>query len=179
MRKARNIAIFLWLVIFAGLWLWAHETTMPNQSSVLQILYSGKLQSAFFTGFLTLAGFILSLKTNILLRLQKDLFEDPIYLQRVENASHLEGKQLSRSAPLINLGEFLIWTVLICLGAALVQITLGLIQTDWAVAGCFATVGSALVFVFFSWRAIRQNLRLWFELLREKDKIPPPPTTIK
>src|SRR5213083_38873 len=108
--------------------------------------------------------------TNILLRLKQDLFDDPLYVQRVDTASALDGKRHSPTQPLINLGNFLIWTVLISLCTSITQVTLGLIAKDWAVAGCFATVGAAMVFVFYSWRAIRENMRIWFELLREKEK---------
>lgn len=169
MKKARNIAILTWLVVFGAVWTWAANTAKPGQPGEVQNLY-GSLRSAFFTGFLTLAGFILALITNILLRLQKDLFDDPIYKQRVKNASSLAGKPYSRNEPVIKLGTFLIWTVLICLLASMVQITLGLVSADWAVSGCFATVWAAMVFILISWWAIRENLLRWFELLREKEK---------
>ena len=169
MKRASVIAILVWLTVFAGLWFWANKTTPAGEISTLQKLYGSKLQAAFFTGFLTVAGFILSLKTTILLRLQKDLFDDPIYKERIKNAVALDGKPRLRNAPLILLGKFLIWTVLICLGASLTQITIGLIPADWAVAMCFATVGAAVVFVFFSWHSIRVNLCLWFEIIAQKE----------
>jgi hypothetical protein len=169
MKRASIIAILVWSGIFAGLWFWSSKSPRNDGISALQKVYGDKLQTAFFAGFLTMAGFILSLKTTILLRLQKDLFEDAIYKERVKNAIALDGKPRLRNAPLILLGKFLIWTVLICLGASLTQITIGLISADWAVAICFATVGSAVVFIFYSWKSIRANLCLWFEILEQKE----------
>lgn len=133
-------------------------------------LYGEKLQMPMFTGFLTLAGFILSLKTNILLRLQNDLFDKPLYKERIERASALEGQPISRFEPLINLGNYLVWTVFACLAASLAQVTFGFIKNRWSVGVALAAGFVAFVFTLFAWFAIRANLQVWFDLLKEGEQ---------
>lgn len=132
--------------------------------------YREKLQVPMFAGYLTLAGFILSLKTNILLKLYADLFNTDEYLERVRRAEAVRGKPVPRFGPLIDLGNFLIWTVLSSLGCSILQMSVGFIYRPWSTAICLGSATAAMAFTLSAWFAIRANLQSWFEILGERDE---------
>lgn len=78
----------------------------------LHDFYSKKLQFSFFTGFLTVGGFLLSLKTFILVKLKEGLFDNKEYQERMEKRRALN-PDLSYYGPLSRLGSFLIYCVFI------------------------------------------------------------------
>lgn len=131
--------------------------------------YQGRLQAPLFSGFLTLAGFIMSVKTNLLLRLYKDLFDSEEYKERVEKASFLNKEPVRRFRPLINLGSFLVNAVLGCFVVALMQVTVGFVQHPWASSIAIGTATGGIVLVLAAWAAIKANLKSWFSILNETD----------
>ena len=136
-------------------------------------IYQGKLQVAFFSGFLTLSGFILSLKTNILLKLHAELFSKDWYHDRVERMSHLKGAKISTYGPLVDVGNFLIWTVLSCLLTALAQVSVGFISHRAVAALCIGLAVVSIYFALMAWYKIRQNLQVWFQHLGEEPRPKP------
>ena len=131
--------------------------------------YSKKMQIPLFTGFLTLGGFLLTLKTFVLIKLKEELYGSDKYRER-----HAERKLLnpdiSYYGPLSRLGNFLIQSVLLALLTSFYQFTFGFVKCD-----IIAAIGLALAFttstiVLFAWWNIRQNLNYWFELLESETK---------
>lgn len=166
MKAALISALLAGLGIFVGL-------PLAFGSRLVEV-YSSRMQFPFFAAFLTLAAFILSLKTNILLRLYKDLFENERYMDRVRRAAAVNGKEFNRFAPLVNLGRFLIWTVFSCFATAVLQVSVGFIRSEWAIGICLGSATVSLVFAFWAWWAIRGNLDIWFELLESEGRVSPP-----
>lgn len=129
-----------------------------------------KFQIPLFSGFLTLAGFLLSLKTSILLRLHSDVFSQDWYRDRVNRHSLNLGRAVNQFSPLTRLGSLLINSVVVCLLAALSQLTLGNLRSTFAQVLCLLTAVIAAVLVVCSWYYVRANLQLWFEHLVAQDK---------
>ena len=155
---ASSIAILVTLVV--GFW-------VPD---CFVKIYHEKAQFPIFSGFLTLSGFILSIKTNLLLKLGTDLFGSAIYKERVITASILNGEPVRRHAPLINLGRFLIATVLACLIVAIVQITIGFGASKWAIGVALGFAAGGMCMIISAWVAIRGMLERYFEVLTEQDE---------
>lgn len=135
-------------------------------------VYQGKLQTPLFSGFLTLGGFLLSLKTAILMRLKDELYGKDEYRKSVERAQSIQDpkKPVTYYGPLRRLGHFLISSVLWSLATACMQLTVGFIPSKVAAALCLTAAAASLSLVFFAWREIRANLDYWFEFLDSQQK---------
>lgn len=159
---ATGLPIVVGLGVAVGLGMWGGDGVMR--------VYQGKLQIPFFSGFLTLGGFVLALKTNILLRLQKELFDSDAYTRRIRKAGRCNGELPARNRPLVNLGKYLILTVVACLLTAMLQVTAGFAKIPWVIAAACGACATSACFTAVSWFYIRRNLRIWFDLLEEQDQ---------
>src|SRR5207247_1863335 len=112
-----------------------------------------------------LGGFLLSLKTFILIQLKKEVFESPLYR---EHYLAVQGIQETAGLyePLKSLGYFLLYSVLFSLLTSACQITVGFIANKWAAIFCFGLGLTTLSLVFRAWWAIRLTLRAWFDQLK-------------
>lgn len=138
----------------------------------LASFYEKRLQSPFFTAFLTLGSFLLALQTTILMRLKTDLYDKDAYKARVKRMNELnpEGNKISVYGPLKRLGSFLIQSVLLALGASVAQMTIGFIPHPAASAFCIGLAASAISMVFLAWREMRHNLEDWFDFLEKEEQ---------
>lgn len=139
------------------------------EDAVIIASYSARLQVPLFTGFLTLSGFLLSLKTFILIKLKEDLYDLPQYKRRLnERRLANPNVKLTLYGPLSRLGSFLIYSVACALGTALAQLTIGFIPGKLPVAICLSLAGITTGLVGVAWWQIRGSLQNWFELLEEQ-----------
>jgi hypothetical protein len=128
--------------------------------------YAKTMRIPLFSGFLTIGGFLLSLKTFILVKLKEDLFDLPAYRKRLEMRRVLN-PNLTLYGPLSRLGSFLFWCVLGALTTSVSQFSIGLIEHNYIAAICISLGASTLSVVFIAWWNIHKNLKIWFELLEE------------
>src|ERR1051326_8439256 len=82
----------------------------PGENGLFS-LYDRKFQTPLFTGFLTIGGFLLTLKTFVLVQLKKELYENDYYKQRL-NDKRVNEPNLSLYGPLNRLGYLLVLCVL-------------------------------------------------------------------
>lgn len=158
MRPFLKISIGFFLIAFFGIcylaW-YGHD---------IEKIY-GRLQNSLFTGFLTLGGFLLSLKTFILIQLKKELYDSPSYREHFRAVQEVE-KTGSLYDPLKNLGEYLLYSVLFALSTSAAQLTIGFIPNKYAASFCLALPVAAFFVVFRAWFAIRKTLLEWFGQLK-------------
>lgn len=132
-------------------------------------IYSEKLRMPLFTGFLTLGGFLLTLKTFVLIKLKEGLYDHEKYQEL-----HAERKELNSEityyGPLSRLGNFLIFSVLLALLTSFYQFTFGFIKCNIVAAIGLALAVTTAVLVLISWWNIRNNLNSWFKLLEREKK---------
>jgi len=129
--------------------------------------YYKEIRSALFSGFLTVAGFLLSLKTFIIVKLKEDLYDLPIYKDRFNTQKELN-PSISYFGPLSNLSNFLIYCVLLSLITSFAQFTIGFFQSIYSIAFCIALASTSFFLIIVVWWEIRANIKIWFELLEEK-----------
>lgn len=132
-------------------------------------LYERKLQTPLFTGFLTIGGFLLTLKTFVIVKLKESLYDSEAYKNRLERKKHLK-PDLSAYGPLSRLASFLILSVISALITAASQLSIGFIPHKLAAAACLSLAITTLVLVLTSWWLIRANLADWFSLLEKEAK---------
>jgi hypothetical protein len=129
--------------------------------------YAENLRGNLFSGFLTLAGFLLSAKTFIVIHLQKEIYAKRHYHDRIRDLRKIDST-LKYYAPLRNLSRLLFWTILTSLLAAIAQVTIGLISHACAVWLCVILAITAIVFLFVSFCVMSASLRDWFNFLEDE-----------
>lgn len=136
----------------------------------ISTFYSQNLRSSLFGGFLTMGGFLLSLKTGILIKIKEQLYDKKEYHDLV-NSQLIIGGDASIYKPLRNLSDILSISVFFCLLSALLQFTIGLIDSKIATAVCISFAATSMSYLISSFILIKQNLNAWFDFMEN------PPTT--
>ncbi|MHC1744851.1 MAG: hypothetical protein AB9873_17735 [Syntrophobacteraceae bacterium] len=163
MKRVIALPTFLTLAIFVSL------ACFSLSNSSFYCFYAQKMQTPIFSGFLTIGGFLLSLKTFILIKLKEGLYDNQVYRERLMKLSHLNPNQkLSFYGPLSRLGQFLVYCVLGALLTSVFQFTIGFIRNDIAAAFCISFASGTLSLVILAWWELRGNLKEWFDILEEQ-----------
>jgi hypothetical protein len=126
--------------------------------------FSKNMRSSFFSGFLTIGGFMLSLKTFVLVKMKEGLYGSEHYVSRVEQARKLGGED-SLYAPLKRLSDLLFLSILAALTTAGMQLSVGLIPRWWSAGLCLAWAAGTIALLLFSLFQIKSNLDAWFASL--------------
>lgn len=134
--------------------------------------YGEKLRGSLFAGFLTLGGFLLSLKTFIVVNMKKEVFENPVYKAEWEDQKKLDTKNEmgKRYTPLRYLSGVLYAAIVACLSTAVMQLTVGLVNNFVAALLCLWAVSVSLLLLAWALWLIRANLLRMFDYLDRQDE---------
>ncbi|WP_291933823.1 hypothetical protein [Limnohabitans sp.] len=131
--------------------------------------FEKNLRASLFAGFLTMGGFLLSLKTGIVIKIKESVYDSPEYVNLVnQNSAHNES--ITRYGPLRRLSRVLSVSVIFCLLTSILQFTLGLVSAWWASAICLAVATFAMGLLIASFVLIQVNLAQWFDFLEQHRK---------
>lgn len=132
--------------------------------------YGESLRASLFTGFLTLGGFLLSLKTFIVVNMKKEVFDTDEYKIKWEEQKKLDAsnKMGLRFEPLRYLSATLFLAITSCVVTAVLQLTLGLAETFLAAVICLLAALLSIMFLLRSLWLIRANLNRMFDFLDSK-----------
>jgi hypothetical protein len=131
--------------------------------------YERSFRQAMFTGFLTLGGFLLSLKTFVLIKMKEGMFDSPSYVDNLKRLRSLNAS-LSHYGPLLRLSRLLFISIFFSVGTSALQITLGMWVRPISVALCCGSAVATLVLLFTSLFVIRANLNAWLHSLEIDSK---------
>lgn len=129
-------------------------------------LYSDKFRSSLFTGFLTASSFLFALQTFIVIRMKENVYDSKVYkdrFRRVTGNASLAGIY----RPLEGLSSVISGAILAALTTSASQLTIGLFESWFTAAFCFALAGATLGFLFFALWEVRANFAEWFRCLEE------------
>lgn len=131
--------------------------------------YAKSLRSSLFSGFLTLGGFLLSLKTFIVVNMKKEVFDNEKYKQEWVEQKKLDvdGKMGSRFGPLKDLANSLYVSIVFCVATAVSQLTIGLFEAIWSSVICLLLATISIMLLLKSLYLIRVNLNRMFEFLNK------------
>lgn len=122
--------------------------------------YQSNLRGNFFTGFLTIGSFLLSLKTFIVVKLKEGVYDSESY--RKLFAERTGGREnVDIYEPLRNISSLLFGTILSAIITAILHVTLGLISHWVAVIICIFSVVFSIVLLLISLVLIRINIASW------------------
>ena len=166
-KRTTQIFVVLFILLFVAVLSVILYYYAPHLCSV----YSAKLQTPLFTGFLTLGSFLLTLKTFIVVQLKDKLYDSEAYIERFAKL-RFQNKDLKLYDPITRLAGLLLTAVVMALGTALLQISLGFAELQITASICFSFAVGTLLLVFFAWWQIRRNIYDLFEIAgqtKEKD----------
>lgn len=126
--------------------------------------YQKNLRGDLFAGFLSVGGFLLSLKTFVVIKLKENVYDHDSY-KKIFSQNKLLDSSLEQYAPLQRLSEFLFWSVLSSISAAAAQLTLGLVDNFACVVIAISAAVFALSILFTSLLLIKSCLDDYFEFI--------------
>lgn len=130
-------------------------------------IYQTTFRTPLFTGFLTLTGFLFSVKAFLFANLQKEIYQSDDYLERFKRIRKYDSKLLI-TAPLRTLNSKLFFCILTTFFASLSQFSLGLIPYSWAAAFCVLVGIFGIVAVGIALQAVRNATIDWMNFVEEK-----------
>lgn len=141
---------------------------IPTSWCDIHCLFKSTLRSTFFSSFLTMGSFTLSLMTMFMFSLKDKLFDDKKYVEDIEKTSKELGQKINRYNSLVMISQLFLFCVFCCFITSLFQVSIGLVDNKAASALCIAlalsTIGLALFILIKVWK----NLKIWFNILMDQ-----------
>jgi hypothetical protein len=130
--------------------------------------YADHLRSSLFSGFMTLAGFLFTVKSFLIARLQQDVYGDPDYQDWIEDIGKKHTPSLTVYGSLKRLGRFLFLALCLSFATAVAQFTFGLVGQRWATwIALGMAIAAAIVFVRTLF-VVRGAVKAWVDFLEQK-----------
>lgn len=129
--------------------------------------FTANMRGSFFAGFLTIGGFMLSLKTFVLVKMKEGLYDSDAYRKRAAKMRRL-GSEQPLYAPLKRLSHLLFSSILAALLTSAMQLTVGLFDRWWTATVCLSAAAGTVVMLVVSLFQIKANLDSWFAALDEE-----------
>lgn len=132
--------------------------------------YSKNIRASLFTGLLTVGSFLLSLQAFIVVKLKENVFDSPIYRERVASRKKLDPR-ITLYGPVKRLSSMLFLSTASAILASVCQLTFGLIQ-DWhATFICIFAASFAISMLVAALLLIRSALRDWLDTLEDHNNL--------
>ncbi len=128
--------------------------------------YEDNIRGHLFAGFLALGGFLLSLKTFIVVNMKENVYDNEKYQENWRDQKKIK-PDLKLYAPLKELSDLLFYAILAAIVSAILQMTLGLYSHWLAALICLSSAVYAVVLLVASLVLIKQNLDTWFSHLEK------------
>ncbi|QSX37620.1 hypothetical protein [Shewanella sedimentimangrovi] len=138
-----------------------------NKIDNFQGFYSENIRGHIFAGFLALGGFLLSLKTFIVVNMKENLYDNPKYQDLWRRKNKID-PNLLLYAPLKELSDILFYAISASIFSAITQMTIGLYETWYAALFSIFTCIVATLLLLESLRLIKNNLDSWFEHIESR-----------
>jgi len=138
------------------------------EHDAITTFYVENLRSSLFSGFITLAGFLFTVKSFLITRLQQDVYGDPDYQDWIVDVGQKYSSTLTVYGSLKRLGRFLFATLCVSFVAAVCQLTIGLLGQRWATWLALTLAATAAVMFAATLFIVRSSIRAWVEYLEQK-----------
>jgi hypothetical protein len=134
--------------------------------------YAESLRGSLFAGFLTLGGFLMSLKTFIIVNMKKEVYDSKAYQELWHEQKKLDPNNNMNTvySPLRDLSSVLYLTILLSVLTAVSQLTIGLFSGFWTSVFCVWMAANSIVFLIWCLTLIRKNLLTMFDHLDKQHK---------
>lgn len=130
------------------------------------VFYSMNLRGNLFAGFLTLGGFLFSLKTFIVIKIKESVYDHEKYKERLDIGKKFN-PNMSHYGPLQRLSNMLFYSVLFSIITAALQLTIGLIPHWFVVLVCIFSSVTTMFLLVWSLVMIKKNMDDWFDFIEK------------
>lgn len=128
--------------------------------------YGDKMRGPLFSGFLSVGGFLFSVKTFIVIKLKEAVYDHEAYGRRLAKLRELK-PSLRRYKPLRSMSDLLFFCVLVALVNAATNLTIGLIPSPYAVSFCMALAFAGLLSLILALLVLKRNMADYFDFIDE------------
>lgn len=125
--------------------------------------YHNSYRDVFFLSSITLGTFLLSMKTFIIQTMKKEIYDQEWYIEHIKKRQK-EGDNRGVYAPLKNLTNVLLFSILSAFLNAAIQASIGYICHPWAAIICITTTIFAWLLVLAATILVSNNLRLMLSI---------------
>ncbi|MBL9085461.1 MAG: hypothetical protein JNK76_26890 [Planctomycetales bacterium] len=148
----------------------------------LHDFYASSLRTPLFTGFFTLSGFLLSMKTFIVINLKKEVYDSSTYRDRIIRKRKLF-PDTRMYGPLKNTSRLIFYAILCAVATSTLQLTLGLVKSDYAAFVCITAAFITLCVLVAVLFVIGYVIRQWMIFIEDESRRPadgdnPPETPV-
>jgi hypothetical protein len=173
------IIICLWVLLFSNaLYLYvAYMHCEPksygclycSKLDTLSVYFADNIRGHIFAGFLALGGFLLSLKTFIVVTMKDKVYDTDGYSKLWQERFELDSSIGTKYAPLSELSDLLYYAIAFSIAAAVAQMTLGLFNNIFATALALYLAAVATILLIKSLTALKKNLERLFEIIEHNN----------
>lgn len=135
-----------------------HQCLTLSGLEKISKLYDEKLRSDFFSGFLAVGAFLLSLKTFIVMTMKTNVYDTQQYKEKWEKQYKLDKKVGSQYKGLRRLNDWMFNSILASLTAAIAQVTIGLIGGPALVFICLLLSFASVLYLIYCLYLVKINL---------------------
>lgn len=129
--------------------------------------YGTNLRGNLFSGFLSLGGLLLSLKTFVVITMKTNVYDSDVYKKNWHDQQKISpGGRLYD--PLKELSSILYLSILTTLATAVLQITLGLWESLLVAMACIWSAIFSTTLLVASLVLMKRNLDVWFGYLNDE-----------
>lgn len=144
------------------------EALYCQKSNVFVTFFEENLRGHLFAGFLGLGGFLLSLKTFIVVTMKGNVYDTKEYKERWEKINEqIPSDSVALYYPLNQLSDLLFYAIAASFITAIAQLSFGLSGLFAFSLLCIALAIGTLLLLMQSMVSIKRNLDQWFEGLNE------------
>ncbi|SFX77467.1 hypothetical protein [Marinospirillum alkaliphilum] len=127
--------------------------------------YSKNIRGHLFAGFLALGGFLLSLKTFIIVNMKENVYDNEQYRENWRGQKKHDDT-LELYGPLKELSDLLYYAIIASFFTAILQMTLGLYGHWFTAIICSWSALLSVMLIIDSLRIIKRNLDSWFDSIK-------------
>lgn len=127
--------------------------------------YGDEIRGSLFSGFLSAGGFLLALKTFILIKMKQEVYDTDLYGKNFENARKRNQTTDERYGPLKRLGQYLFLSIMSAFTTAALQLTVGLLGCRLTATVCLTVAMFTTILLVVCLLSVKSNLNEWFRLL--------------
>ncbi|MCL6272246.1 hypothetical protein M3P05_20200, partial [Sansalvadorimonas sp. 2012CJ34-2] len=131
--------------------------------------YAKNIRGHLFAGFLALGGFLLSLKTFIIVNMKENVYDNEQYRENWKK-QRKHDNSLELYGPLKELSDLLYYAIIASFIAAILQMTLGLYKHWITALICSWSAIFSVILIIDSLKIIKRNLDSWFDAIKQPNK---------
>lgn len=128
-------------------------------------VYDNQLRTALFGGLITVAAFLFSLKTFIVVNMKDNIYDKEEYQSDIRSKNEKYQKKIKIYEPLRRLSRLLYLSVWFSMVSAIMHVTIGYIDSYWFFSFTMTASFIAAFYFFASLIQIQSNLEQMFDLL--------------